>query len=188
MEHYYQNIGEDWFTFPNLYKEMVQRFDNAHFVEVGCWKGRSVCYLAVEIINANKNIKVDCVDIFEYSNNQSDIGADKYENIYAQLLDNIKPVRHIVNPIKGESYIVSKFYPFKSLDFIFIDAAHDYDNVLKDIMSWFGRLKNGGIIAGHDYESSDGVRSAVNDFFGENNIQVKENCWIYEKKKHFEAN
>lgn len=183
MEHYYQNIGEDWFTYPNLYKEMVERFDDAHFVEVGCWKGRSVCYLAVEIINSNKNILVDCVDIFEYSNIQSDIAEDKYENIYAELLKNIKPVRHIVNPVKGESIIVSKFYPLQSLDFVFIDAAHDYENVFNDIASWFGRIKDGGVIAGHDYDSSEGVRMAVNKFFGESNIKKQENCWVYEKNK-----
>lgn len=182
MEHYYQTIGEDWFTYPNLYKSMVERFDNAHFVEVGCWKGRSICFLAVEIINAKKNIKVDCVDIFEYSDIQSDIASEKYENIYAQLLRNIKPVRNIVNPIKGESYIVSKFYPVESLDFVFIDAAHDYENVLKDIHSWYGRVKKGGVIAGHDYDSSEGVKMAVNKFFGEKNIKKTENCWVYEKQ------
>jgi hypothetical protein len=184
MEHYYQTIGEDWFTYPELYKSMVQRFDNAHFVEVGCWKGRSVCFLAVEVINANKNIKIDCVDLFEHSGGQSDISPEMYDNIYSQLLENIKPVRHIVNPVKGESFLVSKFYPAQSLDFVFIDAAHDYENVLKDIVSWYSRVKNGGVIAGHDYDSSEGVRKAVNEFFGENNIKKQENCWVYEKGKN----
>jgi len=184
MEHYYQSIGEDWFTYPNLYKSMVERFDNAHFVEVGCWKGRSVCYLAVEIINANKNIKVDCVDIFDYSEIQSDIAPSEYQDIYGQLLENIKPVNHIVKPIKGESLKVSKFYPVESLDFVFIDAAHDYESVFNDIVSWYARVKKGGVIAGHDYESSNGVRLAVNKFFGEENIKKQENCWIYEKRKN----
>jgi predicted O-methyltransferase YrrM len=184
MEHYYQNIGEDWFSYKEFYKSIVDRFDNAHFVEVGCWKGRSVCYMAVEIMNCNKNIKIDCVDIFEYSEIQSDISEDKYENIYGQLLNNIKPVRHIVTPVKGESNVVSKYYKDESLDFVFIDAAHDYVNVKNDINSWFVKVKHDGIIAGHDYESSDGVRQAVNEIFGESNIKNKENCWIYEKGKN----
>lgn len=184
MEHYYKNIGEDWFTYPNLYKEMVERFDNAHFVEVGCWKGRSVCYLGVEIINSHKNIKVDCVDIFEYSDMQSDIDVSKYENIYGELLKNIKPVRQVVNPIKGESCIVSTYYDNKSLDFVFIDAAHDYDNVYKDISYWYPKVKDTGVIAGHDYDSSVGVKKAVNEFFGEINVKKQENCWIYEKRKN----
>lgn len=36
MEHFFQNIGEDWFTYPNLYKHVVDKFTNdSHFVEIG---------------------------------------------------------------------------------------------------------------------------------------------------------
>lgn len=63
MEHFYQNIGEDWFTYPNLYKEMVEKSSNGSlFVEVGSWKGRSASFMAVEILNSKKDIKFDCVD------------------------------------------------------------------------------------------------------------------------------
>lgn len=163
---------------------MVDRFDNAHFVEVGSWKGRSACYLAVEIINAKKKIKVDCVDLFEYSDIQTDIEPEEYQDIYGQFLKNTEPVKHIVKPIKGESHIVSTSYAPKSLDFVFIDAAHDYDNVLRDIISWYGKVKNGGVIAGHDYENALAVKQAVDDFFGEKKIKTQEKCWIYEKKKN----
>ena len=55
MEHFYQKIGEDWFTYPNLYKKMVSDAnENSHFVEVGVWKGRSAAFMAVEIINSKK--------------------------------------------------------------------------------------------------------------------------------------
>ena len=63
MEHFYQKIGEDWFTYPNLYKKMVSDAnENSHFVEVGVWKGRSAAFMAVEIINSKKDIKFDCID------------------------------------------------------------------------------------------------------------------------------
>ena len=184
MEHYYENIGENWFSYPNLYRGMVQRFDNALFVEVGCWKGRSVCFLAVEIINAKKNISVHAVDLFEYSDQQSDIIEKHYENIYDQFIHNIEPVKDVVKPIKGNSVDVSKTYPLESIDFVFIDAAHDFHNAFQDISAWFGRVKQGGVIAGHDYNSSAGVKKAVDMFFGESNILNTDNCWIYEKRKH----
>ena len=44
MEHIYQQLqfGEDWFTYPEFYKQMVERFSSgSKFVEVGCWKGKS---------------------------------------------------------------------------------------------------------------------------------------------------
>ena len=60
MEHFYQNIGEDWMDYQSLYSEMVNHFtDNSHFVEIGSWKGRSASYMAVEIFNSRKNIKFD---------------------------------------------------------------------------------------------------------------------------------
>jgi len=50
-----------------------------------------------------------------------------------------------------------------SLDFVFIDAEHTYESVLRDILSWIGHIRPGGILMGHDY-SMKGVKAAVNDF------------------------
>ena len=57
MEHFYQTIGEDWFSYPDLYKRIIDTNQSgSHFVEVGSWKGRSSSFMAVEIINSNKNV------------------------------------------------------------------------------------------------------------------------------------
>ena len=57
MTHYYQNV-RGAFTFPKLYYSMVSMFDNAEFAEIGCDCGQSSCFIGVEIINQNKNIKL----------------------------------------------------------------------------------------------------------------------------------
>ena len=179
IQHYYQTIGEDWFTYPELYKEMVQRFDNANFVEVGSWKGRSAAFMGVEILNSGKNIRMDCVDPFDYVPTQSDIAAEKYENLYEQFLENTLQVASVINPVKNLSHLASQNYADNSLDFVFIDAAHDYENVRKDILCWYRKVKSGGVIAGHDYTSSEGVKRAVDEIFGADKIKVSETCWIY---------
>ena len=46
---------------------MIDEFDNGKFVEIGIWRGQSVCYAAVEIINKRKNITIDAVDTWEGS-------------------------------------------------------------------------------------------------------------------------
>jgi predicted O-methyltransferase YrrM len=183
INHFYQNIGEDWFGHLNFYSEMVNEFpDGSHFVEVGVWKGRGATYMGVEINNSGKNIKFDCVDTWEYIDSQNDISKDLYENLYNIFLKNIEPVKHIINPVKLLSTEAAKKYEDYSLDFVFIDAAHDYTNVKNDIEAWFPKIKVGGIIAGHDYNTSiDGVKKAVNEFFNEKNVINKENCWIYKK-------
>ena len=37
------------------------------------------------------------------------------------------------------------------LDLVFVDAQHDYDEIVKDINVWRPKLRSGGIMAGHDY-------------------------------------
>jgi predicted O-methyltransferase YrrM len=72
-------------------------------------------------------------------------------------------------------------YQDDSLDFVFIDAGHDYDSVTKDITNWYPKIKNGGIIAGHDYHYDVGVYPAVNDYFKGKTIKQMGSCWIHEK-------
>lgn len=177
MNHFYENI-HGWFTYPNLYRRMVARYDNAHFVEVGVWKGRSVCYMAVEIINSRKNIKFDCVDTWEWIEDQQDLPKESYANLYEEFLKNIEPVANSVNPIKMLSQEAVLLYEDKSLDFVFIDAAHDYDNIKKDILAWLPKIKPGGTIAGHDYTYSEGVKRAVDEIFGY--VEITEECWVKE--------
>ncbi len=60
----------------------------------------------------------------------------------------------------------------RTLDFVYLDARHDFNGVVEDLESWWPKLRVGGILAGHDYcdgELPEGdffVRSAINAFFG----------------------
>ena len=38
-----------------------------------------------------------------------------------------------------------------SLDFVYIDANHDFPNFTFDIHNWSKKVREGGIISGHDY-------------------------------------
>lgn len=65
-----------------------------------------------------------------------------------------------------------------SLDFVYIDARHDYESVREDVAAWEDKVRPGGVIAGHDYvdgtfeDGEFGVRSAVDDHFGERGLPV----------------
>jgi Methyltransferase domain len=68
--------------------------------------------------------------------------------------------------------------PHHSLDFVYIDARHDYESVRADLREWFEKLRPGGIIAGHDYVDGDteeggfGVKKAVDEFFSALDLPV----------------
>jgi hypothetical protein len=192
MEHFYQNIGEDWMDFQELYSEMVNYFpDNSHFVEVGSWKGRSASYMAVEIINSKKRIKFDCVDTWLGSVEHivpnspffvKELIHDK-DWLYYQFLNNTRPVCDIINPIRLSSLDAVNQYSNRSLDFVFIDASHEYNDVKKDILSWYPKIKKGGFIAGHDFTTFEGVEQAVNELIINKgmNCVLKHSYWIHKK-------
>ena len=181
MEHFYQDIGEDWFTYQNIYKEMVYKFgNNSHFVEIGSWRGRSSSFMAVEIVNSGYDIKFDCVDTWEGSWEHKEHDLVKNTSLWEDFIKNTTPVKKIINPIKLKSSLAYKLYKDESLDFVFIDASHIYSDVVSDILNWLPKVKIGGIIGGHDYLSEEntkccnGVNTAVNEIFPQNEIIVKE--------------
>ena len=85
--------------------------------------------------------------------------------------------------IKELSVDAAKIFQDEFFDFVYIDAAHDVDNVLKDLKAWYPKVKKGGVFAGHDYydgfvhlknEKIDEyvehrVKTVVDTFFGELN-------------------
>lgn len=170
------------FTFLELYNNMVQKFDNAIFVEIGVWKGKSTIYMAEKIMETRKNIQLWAVDIFEGNTGMAN-GQDKIPgNILQVYYKNIEPVKEYIHTIVGNSTEVHSQFQDENIDFIFIDGDHRYEAVKKDLKGWFPKLKIGGVIAGHDYnEPSCGVRQAVDEFFLFGAKPYIGGCWIYYK-------
>ena len=171
IDHYYNDpmFEQGMFTYPNLYRNMVNHFgDGSHFVEIGCWKGQSASFMAVEIHNSEKNIRFDCVD--HWSDAAGCPGPDKWiqqGQLFEKFLSNTERVKHIITPVREMSVDAAKKYKDGSLDFVFIDADHEREPCREDIIAWMPKVKNGGILAGHDYGWCQGVRDAVHDVFGE---------------------
>ena len=65
------------------------------------------------------------------------------------------------------------------LDFVYIDGAHDYDNVVLDLNAWYPKVRKGGVLAGHDYLDGNvrgavyGVKRAVNEFGAKHGYRVR---------------
>ena len=189
MNHIYQNI-QGWFSFPSFYSNLVSEAkDGYHFVEVGTWKGCSAAYMAVEIINSKKQIKFDCVDTWSGSEETIDPQSVHHEplllekdGLYNLFINNIEPVKHVIKPIRKASLEALDLYENGSLDCVFIDAAHDYENVCKDIQGWLPKIKPGGILSGHDWDCKD-VQQALADTLKDSYQPIGENVWIYKIKK-----
>ncbi len=89
-------------------------------------------------------------------------------------------LENTISPLQITSDKASLLFDDETLDFVFIDASHVYDEVTRDISCWYPKVKKGGIIAGHDFISRFDVPDAVQDFFG-TNFYLKGNSWLSEK-------
>lgn len=198
MEHFYEKI-DGWFTFNKLYSDMVgSGSDTSIFVEVGTWKGRSAAYMAVEIANSKKNIKFYCVDPWTGESQDGKDGKTHPEyncieivenTLFNTFLTNIEPVKDYIIPLRMYSEEAYLQFEDSSLDFVFIDASHDFKNVKKDIDLWLPKIKSGGVIGGHDYHTKfPGVIKAVESFHHDSNeissryVDKKNRVWYSFKK------
>ena len=76
--------------------------------------------------------------------------------------------------VKGDHDLLVDNYEDESFDFIYIDTDHSYKVTESCIRLWWPKVKKGGILAGHDYNSRNklyGVVEAVDEFVEKNNIQ-----------------
>jgi hypothetical protein len=166
--HDYQRI-DGWFFAreARFYVHQVRRVRSAaRFVEIGSWKGRSAVCMAAEIQRSRKPIDFWCVDTWQGSSEHRDVDAVQSGTLYDEFLNNIAPFREIIRPLRTTSLEAAERFDDRSLDFVFIDAAHDYDNVLADIRAWRPKVKPGGVLAGHDYLPQwPGVVRAVEEAF-----------------------
>jgi hypothetical protein len=133
---------------------MVKRFpNNSKFIEIGSWKGQSAAYMVVEIINSKKDIKFICVDTWNGSiEHQS---YDEISDLYNIFKNNMSPFKSYYTDLRLPSVEASKLFNDNSIDFIFIDASHEYEDVKNDIIHWLPKVKKNGILSGHDYLQMD---------------------------------
>ena len=100
--------------------------------------------------------------------------------VYNHFLENIEPVKSFITPIRKTSVEASEMFNDNSIDFIMIDAAHDYENVINDIRHWYPKLASGGIISGDDLDWP-GVTKAVSEYFNDDFLNIENKIWIKQK-------
>lgn len=154
--------------FHDFYSSMLNHIpDGGKMVEVGCFKGHSVVYMASISKPQAKDFTIYAVDTFTGSPEHKKKGITDF---YDEFLNNVVScgVSNYIDPMKMTSEQASKCFPDESLDFVFLDADHSYQAVKKDIELWLPKVKVGGVLAGHDFcVAWPGVIQAVDESFTE---------------------
>lgn len=127
---------------PELFREAGFRVGAEIGVECGLYS-EVLCRL----IPGLKLYAVDCWK--EHQGYRTHVSQKQLDGFYQEALERVKP--YDCTLIREWSVEASKQFEDGSLDFVYIDAGHDFANVVKDIAAWLPKIRKGGIISGHDY-------------------------------------
>jgi hypothetical protein len=174
-----------WCDFKDFYRNLAMIIkDGSTFVEIGSWMGQSIVCLCQALQDLGKNCKIYCVDTFKGEQNQPShlaIVDDLGGSIRHVFEENIRRagVHDMIEIIEGDSAESADLFADDSIDAIYIDAAHDYDSVVKDVAAWFPKCKSDGLFSGHDYPCDD-VKKAVDEHAELNDYKVAQigRVWI----------
>jgi hypothetical protein len=146
---------------------------NGIAVEVGVWLG----HFSYPFMNQWRGNKMYLVDPWQKLEDYDDLRSRNFDSKdYGIVLKKFGPyIQHNkVGICRHTSKEAATILP-DNLDFVYIDANHAYKYVLEDMKLWWPKVKDGGILAGHDFYSIDhfGVTQAVIEFATEHQVQVE---------------
>lgn len=132
-------------------------------VEIGSWSGRSARAFA-----DNTPGLVFCVDTWAdnaYGSAPAEMTCHP-DWLWKEFGKNVGYEHHVMawrmNSVQCAALVANQGFKF---DLIFIDAGHNYEDVVADINAWRPLLATDGVLCGHDYTTvhHPGVVQAVDE-------------------------
>jgi hypothetical protein len=153
---------DGWFNWRAAQEEAVKWFPaGSRFVEVGTYLGRSLCSLGEVVERSGKNIMVIGIDTCRGSGPEGWRGKDYHASavergggtfagaLHKNILDS--GFGDKISLIISDSVTASKLFCDGSVEWVHLDARHDYASVKADIEAWLPKIKSGGWLSGDDY-------------------------------------
>jgi FkbM family methyltransferase len=181
-------------TCPNkrdLASLVNELFPSGKGVEIGVLNGE---YSKI-ILERWENGQLFMVDVWRHLDGYIDMNGqdDKYHHdCLINACKNTKQWENRAHIIRMDSVASANMFPDEYFDFVYIDADHSYEGVVRDMKAWWPKVKKGGLFCGDDYIPQDGdiwmtvtgkepvyagkfgVRKAVNEFMEKNSLKVYE--------------
>jgi predicted O-methyltransferase YrrM len=159
-------VLSDRYELPFLLDALALAGPDATWVELGVFRGAFS-----EFLLRNSGALVHLVDVWDEIDVYKAGSASKnYDITRVRLADfGLRAVFH-----RTTTLAAAELFDDGSLDFVYLDATHLYDDVKRDLTAWWPKLRVGGLMAGDDYYNgyvngaaySFGVKDAVDEFFG----------------------
>lgn len=143
------------FDFSGVYDRIAKELpDNCKVCEVGVADGISALYLATRLHELGKKFKLYMVDNLDYG---------KYIQLCSIYQNIIKSgLGEFIEVVPYDTLEAATMFNHGYLDFVFIDSSHLYNETKAEIAIWYNKVKDKGILSGHDY-NSDEVKRAVDE-------------------------
>ena len=142
-------------NFPFLIRQLGYK----RICEVGVESGLFLFYLSL-----SEPEHLVAVDVWDKYFNQAFVDIPAYFTFYKeeQQKKNREKVQEWASQRHGKTDIIVNFSVEASrqfndgyFDFVYIDADHSYNGVTADLKAWYPKVREGGILAGHDYINWD---------------------------------
>ncbi len=135
---------------PRINREMFASLLAEMEMNVGCEMGVERGLYSEILCKANPKLHLFSVDAWTaYQGYRDHVSQSKLDGFMEETKQRLAPYRADV--IKGWSVEVVKQFKDESLDFVYVDGNHEFQQVVNDIAEWQKKVRVGGIVAGHDY-------------------------------------
>lgn len=135
-------------------------------VEIGTYKGSFSCNIRAIYPNS----KLYLIDPWELTEDYVENGypvtesVDDINSAYDRVVEMFKDDKN-TTIMRTTSDEALREFEYETLDVVFIDGDHSYEQCKKDICNWKDKVVSGGILCGHDYKTIKNVRKAVSEVF-----------------------
>ncbi len=170
-------------TQNNVFSEdvLIPYFGMYSFL-VGVDIGGSGGIESIGMLSRLPNLKLYCIDPWIHTDlapYEAGLPQEVHDAGYEQAKDKLFPYMDRVTIIRKKSDDAILDIS-NELNFVFIDGHHEYYQVINDIKNYLPKIKNGGLISGHDYGQVPDVTKAVNEIFTDKTINTAEDFiwWV----------
>lgn len=134
---------------PILLKELEVKSG----VEIGVNNGNFSEILCKNLLDA----KIYSIDSWQFYPLFKNFKRQKqHDRLYKETIERLAKYQNS-EIIRKKSMDALSDFEDESLDFVFIDADHRFQQITNDLAEWSKKVRIGGIISGHDF--ADGARS-----------------------------
>ena len=157
IDKYQINVGKQYIVeIPDIGRDdlavLFKELGFNHGAEIGVENG----YYSKVLCEANPHLDLTCVDPWLASaydpvaaTHAVDTKQEKYDERYETAKELLEPYQAFLE--RKTSMDALELFDDGELDFVYIDANHDFPNFINDIHEWSKKVREGGIISGHDY-------------------------------------